>query len=63
VICTEWRPFRAPDFEELKERLADPVIFDGRNIHDPERMQREGITYFGIGLGQLPQPVMVGAAN
>jgi UDPglucose 6-dehydrogenase len=62
VICTEWRPFRAPDFEELRERLLQPVIFDGRNIHDPDRMAREGFTYFGIGLGQLPQPVMAAAA-
>jgi UDPglucose 6-dehydrogenase len=62
VICTEWRPFRAPDFEELRERLFQPVIFDGRNIHDPDRMAREGFTYFGIGLGQLPQPVMAAAA-
>ena len=63
VICTEWRPFRAPDFEEVRERLLYPVIFDGRNIHDPERMEREGFTYFGIGLGQLPEPAMVGAAS
>ncbi len=63
VICTEWRPFRAPDFEEVRERLLYPVIFDGRNIHDPERMEREGFTYFGIGLGQLPEPAMVGAAG
>jgi UDPglucose 6-dehydrogenase len=63
VICTEWRAFRAPDFEELKERLLSPVLFDGRNIHDPERMEREGITYFGIGLGQLPQPVALAIAD
>jgi UDPglucose 6-dehydrogenase len=62
VICTEWRSFRAPDFEELKARLLQPVIFDGRNIHDPDRVEREGFTYFGIGLGQLPQPVQVSAA-
>jgi UDPglucose 6-dehydrogenase len=54
VICTEWRAFRAPDFGTMKELLKEPVIFDGRNIHDPERMAREGFTYFGIGLGQLP---------
>ena len=63
VICTEWQPFRAPDFETLKERLISPIIFDGRNIHDPDRMKREGITYFGIGLGQLPQPVAVGVPS
>jgi UDPglucose 6-dehydrogenase len=63
VICTEWRAFRAPDFEELKERLRAPVLFDGRNIHDPDRMEREGITYFGIGLGQLPQPVALAAVS
>jgi UDPglucose 6-dehydrogenase len=63
VICTEWRSFRAPDFQELRERLKRPVIFDGRNIHDPERMAREGFTYVGIGLGQLAKPAMVGAAG
>jgi UDPglucose 6-dehydrogenase len=63
VICTEWRSFRAPDFQTLRERLKNPVIFDGRNIHDPERVEREGFTYFGIGLGQLPKPAMVGAAG
>ena len=61
AICTEWRAFRAPDFETLKELLREPVIFDGRNIHDPHRMEREGITYFGMGLGQLPQPAVVAA--
>ena len=61
VICTEWRAFRAPDFETLKELMREPVLFDGRNIHDPHRMEREGITYFGIGLGQLPQPATVAA--
>jgi UDPglucose 6-dehydrogenase len=51
VICTEWRAFRAPDYELVKELLRQPIIFDGRNIHDPSRMAREGITYYGIGLG------------
>jgi UDPglucose 6-dehydrogenase len=56
VICTEWRAFRAPDYEIVKELLAEPVVFDGRNIHDPERMAREGFTYYGIGLGATPAP-------
>jgi UDPglucose 6-dehydrogenase len=51
VICTEWRAFRSPDWDAVKAALKRPVVFDGRNIHDPDRMAQEGITYFGIGLG------------
>jgi UDPglucose 6-dehydrogenase len=51
VIATEWRIFRSPDFTELKERMAQPVVIDGRNIYDPDRMHREGFAYYGIGLG------------
>ena len=36
VICTEWQAFRAPDFEQIKTSITDPVIFDGRNLFDPE---------------------------
>ncbi len=52
VICTEWRAFRAPDYEVIKTSLKQPIVFDGRNIHDPARMEREGIVYYGIGLGK-----------
>ncbi len=62
VICTEWRAFRAPDYEQIKELLAESIIFDGRNIHDPSRMAREGISYYGIGLG-LPQPAAPDSDN
>lgn len=51
IIATEWRQFRSPDWELLRERLADKTIFDGRNIYDPARVRREGFTYYGIGLG------------
>ena len=51
AICTEWRAYRAPDYDELKKRLVNPVVFDGRNIHDPARMVREGVEHHGIGLG------------
>ncbi len=40
VVVTEWKPFRSPDFAGLKKALKSPVIFDGRNIYDPERSVR-----------------------
>ncbi len=52
VICTEWKQFRAPDFELIKESISEPVIFDGRNLYSPESMQEKGFTYYGIGRGE-----------
>jgi UDPglucose 6-dehydrogenase len=52
VICTEWKSFRAPDFEEMKRHLNTPVIFDGRNLYDPKRMKDAGYTYYAIGRGE-----------
>jgi UDPglucose 6-dehydrogenase len=54
IIATEWRQFRSPDWETLRKSLKESVIFDGRNIYDPERVAREGLTYYGIGLGHRP---------
>ncbi|MEX0902105.1 MAG: UDP-glucose/GDP-mannose dehydrogenase family protein [Pseudohongiellaceae bacterium] len=51
VICTEWQHFRAPDFDALTTKLADKVIFDGRNLYDPARVAARGLTYYGIGRG------------
>ncbi|MBO1254126.1 UDP-glucose/GDP-mannose dehydrogenase family protein [Alteromonas sp. 5E99-2] len=51
VICTEWQAFRAPDFEAIKNALSEPVIFDGRNLFEPERMNDYGIDYYAIGRG------------
>lgn len=51
IICTEWQNFRAPDFDLLKDKLRQPVIFDGRNLYEPERMEKRGFTYYGIGRG------------
>jgi UDPglucose 6-dehydrogenase len=51
VICTEWQAFRAPDFEMIKNKLADPVIFDGRNLFEPSLMSEYGLHYYGIGRG------------
>jgi UDPglucose 6-dehydrogenase len=49
-IVTEWQEFRNPDFDYMKHKLAQPVIFDGRNLWDPKQMAARGFTYFGIGL-------------
>ena len=49
VIVTEWKAFRSPDFELLKAKLKNPIIFDGRNLYEPQAMQELGIEYQGIG--------------
>lgn len=49
VICTEWDEFRHPDFDMMKKRMAEPVIFDGRNLYRPEVMQQHGFAYYSIG--------------
>ncbi len=52
AIVTEWREFRSPDFELIKERLANHVIFDGRNLYDPLFVESLGIAYYAIGRGR-----------
>jgi UDPglucose 6-dehydrogenase len=49
VIVTEWLMYRNPDFDRLKSLLKRPLIVDGRNLFDPERMKNEGFEYHGIG--------------
>jgi UDPglucose 6-dehydrogenase len=49
LICTEWQVFRNPDFEAMKQRMAQPVIFDGRNLYDLDRMRETGFYYKSIG--------------
>ncbi|KXV05593.1 UDP-glucose 6-dehydrogenase [Caballeronia megalochromosomata] len=49
VIVTEWKEFKSPDFWHLKSALKTPVIFDGRNLYEPESMSEMGIDYFAIG--------------
>ncbi|MBW2683490.1 MAG: UDP-glucose/GDP-mannose dehydrogenase family protein, partial [Deltaproteobacteria bacterium] len=55
VIVTEWKSFRVPDFEQLKTELQDKVIFDGRNLYDPARVEAIGLVYYGIGRGRSIQ--------
>ncbi|MGH1486899.1 MAG: UDP-glucose dehydrogenase family protein [Cellvibrionaceae bacterium] len=52
VICTEWQNFKAPDFALIQEEISDTVIFDGRNLFNPDRMQEKGIDYYAIGRGK-----------
>ncbi len=49
AINTEWGEFRNPDFAEMKRRMRSPVIFDGRNLYDPEHIREHGFTYYSIG--------------
>ena len=51
AVITEWKVFRSPDFEKLSELLRQPVVFDGRNLYDPEIVKEKGFTYYGIGRG------------
>lgn len=49
IIMTEWNAFREPDFYLIKETMNNAVIFDGRNLYNPERMKKLEIDYFSIG--------------
>jgi UDPglucose 6-dehydrogenase len=49
LIFTEWNEFRNPDFDDIKSKLKEPVIFDGRNIFSPDKMKEAGFTYYSIG--------------
>ncbi len=49
MIMTEWPVFRTPEFERLEKALKNKVIFDGRNLYEPENMEELGFTYFSIG--------------
>jgi len=49
AILTEWQEFRSPDFNQIKQTLKSPVIFDGRNLYDPESLVAMGLSYFAIG--------------
>ena len=51
AIVTEWKHFWSPDFDKLKDALTDPVIFDGRNLFDPDELKGKGISYYAMGRG------------
>ncbi len=53
VIVTEWKTFRSPDFAAMKQSLKAPVVFDGRNLYEPETMHKLGFEYYPIGRPQI----------
>ncbi|WP_194791473.1 UDP-glucose dehydrogenase family protein [Pseudomonas sp. UFMG81] len=56
VIVTEWQDYRVLNLERVPQQLADRVVFDGRNLFEPERMAGAGLTYYAIGRGQVQPP-------
>ncbi len=59
AIVTEWSAFRAPSFKVMKELLKEPIIFDGRNLYDLDRMKEKGFHYESIGRGIVQNKVAV----
>ncbi|BAL84071.1 putative UDP-glucose/GDP-mannose 6-dehydrogenase [Selenomonas ruminantium subsp. lactilytica TAM6421] len=51
ILITEWKEFRCPDFERIKECLKEPVIFDGRNQYESDNLREMGFEYYQIGVG------------
>ncbi|HEY9131519.1 MAG TPA: UDP-glucose/GDP-mannose dehydrogenase family protein [Dyella sp.] len=52
AIVTEWKAFRSPDFARIRAALAEPAIFDGRNLYVPQQVEEAGLAYYGIGRGR-----------
>ncbi|HLD69458.1 MAG TPA: UDP-glucose/GDP-mannose dehydrogenase family protein [Candidatus Omnitrophota bacterium] len=56
LILTEWKEFKELNFSKIRKSMRHPLIFDGRNMLDKEKMERLGFEYFGIGRGSCPKP-------
>ncbi len=52
AVVTEWKAFWSPDFSRIRDTLGTPVIFDGRNIYEPQQVEAAGLAYYGIGRGR-----------
>ena len=52
LLVTEWKEFRSPDFDEMKQRMKTPLIFDGRNQYNAKSMEKIGFEYYQIGVGK-----------
>ncbi|MBU1361798.1 MAG: UDP-glucose/GDP-mannose dehydrogenase family protein [Gammaproteobacteria bacterium] len=53
IIVTEWKAYRSPNLDRLKQLMKAPVIFDGRNLYEPGAMKQAGVMYQGIGRNSL----------
>ncbi len=51
VICTEWKAFFSPNFDQVKKLMKRPLVIDGRNLYDPDYVANQGIEYYAIGRG------------
>ncbi len=49
ALVTEWQEFRAPDFDEIKAKMKQPIAFDGRNLYDPAILRKAGLEHLTIG--------------
>ena len=56
ILATEWKAFQSPDFSMIKQLLKSPVIFDGRNLYDPNELEELGFSYYAIGRGKKSRP-------
>lgn len=55
LIVTEWKAFKSPDFNALREALKAPIVFDGRNLYEPASMLEQGFEYYAIGRALPPE--------
>ena len=62
-IVTEWNEFREPDFERMRKLMRQPVIFDGRNLYNPEQMRAQGFTYYSMGGHDRASVLVTGGAG
>ncbi|HEX9740459.1 MAG TPA: UDP binding domain-containing protein, partial [Ignavibacteriaceae bacterium] len=58
IIVTEWNEFRTPDFSRIKEMLKEPVIFDGRNLYDLDKMKELKFNYYSVGREKITNQVL-----
>ncbi len=53
MVLSEWESFWSPNYQQLLDKMARPVIFDGRNIYNQQVMNQQGFRYFGVGRGEV----------